>query len=318
MPDVKKYVSDLDLQYYHGRAKTLFAKQTDLDALETEVQEIISEGGEPNVIETVKVNGTALTPDAQKAVDVTVPTKTSDLTNDGVDGQGTWIFPTAVRQTYGITFSVENNNGAYNVSFDESESDYLWVDFTDGEHETEYHLATTDYVDSHGGKIDSISVNNVPQTIDANKNVNITATNISEVESTLGIKATSSWGETGVAGFANNHTASLNIDGLMPRALSDFDNDEGFQTASDVQTAISSAVASAYKYKGSVATYQDLPSSGQTAGDVWDVQADGMNYAWTGSSWDALGQYVDTSTLWGKTELIAMTTAEIDALFATA
>ena len=39
-------------------------------------------GGDTNVIETVKVNGTTLTPDANKAVNVTVPTKTSDLTND--------------------------------------------------------------------------------------------------------------------------------------------------------------------------------------------------------------------------------------------
>lgn len=38
--------------------------------------------GEENVIETVKVNGEALTPDSEKAVDVEVPTKTSDLTND--------------------------------------------------------------------------------------------------------------------------------------------------------------------------------------------------------------------------------------------
>ena len=38
--------------------------------------------GDTNVIETVKVNGTALTPDANKAVDVTVPTKVSDLQND--------------------------------------------------------------------------------------------------------------------------------------------------------------------------------------------------------------------------------------------
>lgn len=38
--------------------------------------------GDVNVIEVVKVNGTALTPDSNKAVDVTVPTKTSDLTND--------------------------------------------------------------------------------------------------------------------------------------------------------------------------------------------------------------------------------------------
>ena len=37
----------------------------------------ISGGGEANVIETVKVNGTALTPDANKAVDVTVPTEST-------------------------------------------------------------------------------------------------------------------------------------------------------------------------------------------------------------------------------------------------
>lgn len=41
----------------------------------------IESGAEVNIIETVKVNGTTLTP-TNKAVDVTVPTKTSDLTND--------------------------------------------------------------------------------------------------------------------------------------------------------------------------------------------------------------------------------------------
>lgn len=43
-------------------------------------------GGEANVIETVKVNGTALTPDSNKAVNVTVPTKVSDLTDDTISG----------------------------------------------------------------------------------------------------------------------------------------------------------------------------------------------------------------------------------------
>lgn len=50
------------------------AEQTKLSGIET--------GAEVNVIESVKVNGSALTPDANKAVDVTVPTKVSDLTND--------------------------------------------------------------------------------------------------------------------------------------------------------------------------------------------------------------------------------------------
>jgi len=45
---------------------------------------IISGGGsgDVNVIKTVKVNGTALVPDANRAVNVSVPTKVSDLAND--------------------------------------------------------------------------------------------------------------------------------------------------------------------------------------------------------------------------------------------
>lgn len=41
----------------------------------------IASGAQANVIESVKVNGTKLTP-SSKSVDVTVPTKTSQLTND--------------------------------------------------------------------------------------------------------------------------------------------------------------------------------------------------------------------------------------------
>lgn len=55
------------------------------EALEpiTEKLDGIEDGAQENVIESVKVNGTALTPDANKAVDVTVPTNLTDLTNDG-------------------------------------------------------------------------------------------------------------------------------------------------------------------------------------------------------------------------------------------
>lgn len=48
----------------------------------------VEEGADVNIIETVKVNGVDLTPDANKAVDITVPTKFSDLTDDsGFDGR---------------------------------------------------------------------------------------------------------------------------------------------------------------------------------------------------------------------------------------
>lgn len=74
------YLNNTGLSYYHSRINQLFAKQADLDALETTVDGIVAEGGEPNVIETVKVNGTALTP-VNKAVDVEVPTTVAELSD---------------------------------------------------------------------------------------------------------------------------------------------------------------------------------------------------------------------------------------------
>ena len=90
---------------------------------------------------------------------------------------------------------------------------------------------------------------------------------------------------------------------------------DAYQTESDVQSAIGTAVASAYRYKGSVANQAALPASGNTTGDVYDTQDTGMNYAWNGSAWDALGTYVDMSLYWSKAELVAITTAQIDTLF---
>ena len=46
---------------------------------------------------------------------------------------------------------------------------------------------------------------------------------------------------------------------------------------------------------GSVATYDDLPSSGQTVGDVYNVLDTGANYVWTSSGWDKLSETVDLS-----------------------
>lgn len=66
-------------------------------------------------------------------------------------------------------------------------------------------------------------------------------------------------------------------------------------TKTEVDNAISQAVSSAYKYKGSVSTYEDLPTSGNEVGDVYNVEDTGDNYAWTGSSWDKLGGNIDLS-----------------------
>ena len=205
-----KYVNEVGVQaiktWVEGKTSPI---QTDLDALENQVDGIVNQGGEPNTINTVKVNGSALTPDSDKAVDVVVPTKTSDLTNDG-DGTS--------------------------------------------------NFATEAYVASNGGKIDKIKVNGEEQAI-SNKEVDITV-----------------------------------------------------PTAQDIDDAIDAKVAGAYKFKGSVANAEALPTTGNTEGDIYNVEDTGANYAWNGTEWDSLGGSFDSSGLWAKSELVAMTTEEVNAI----
>lgn len=280
------YINATGLQVIKTWADGKYATQTALNALDDKVDDIISEGGEPNTIESITVNGTAVTPDANKNVALTVPTSTSDLANDG-DGTSNFATEAYVATNGGKIDKIQVNgtdqtitNKVVNLAVPTKVSDLQ----NDGDGTTGSEFATKSYVDANGGKIDVIQVNGTAQTI-TNKTVNIT----------------------------------------VPIKVSDLTNDgdgttgSTFATTAEVESAISQAVASAYVYKGSVATVADLPASGNTAGDVYDVQSTGVNYAWTGTAWDALGTYVDTSLLWtnvsGETNsLIAMTTAEINAI----
>ena len=61
-----------------------------------------------------------------------------------------------------------------------------------------------------------------------------------------------------------------------------------------------------YKFKGTKATYEELPTSGNEVGDVWNVTGNnGMNYVWTGTEWDALG---------ATYEIEALSNSEIDQI----
>lgn len=67
------------------------------------------------------------------------------------------------------------------------------------------------------------------------------------------------------------------------------------KTETYTQTEINNKLSAVYKYRGSVATYQDLPASDLTIGDVYNVEDTGDNYAWTGTAWDKLSGVVDLS-----------------------
>ena len=243
------------LGYYHNRTKTVFADKGEFNTLSDKVDEIIAEGGEPNVIETVKVNNTALVPDANKAVNIDlsgyaetsdIPTDLSDLTNTGQDP-----------------------------------------------------YATESYVDQNGGKIDKIKVNGTEQTI-TNKAVDIT----------------------------------------VPTNNNQLTNGAGYQTATDVETAITAKLSSTYKAGGTVA-FANLPSLTATnEGKVYNVsdsftttsdfvEGAGKEYP-AGTNvviinvgteqspsykYDVMAGFVDLSGYFNTTNLPAITTAQIDTLF---
>ena len=86
---------------------------------------------------------------------------------------------------------------------------------------------------------------------------------------------------------------------------------------SEELSAVEAKLTGVYHFKGSVDTFDSLPTDAAD-GDVYNVTDSGMNYGYIAASktWDALGSIIDLSGYAQKTDFVAMTDEEIDALFA--
>lgn len=82
-------------------------------------------------------------------------------------------------------------------------------------------------------------------------------------------------------------------------------------------SAVEAKLTGVYHFKGSVDNFDALPKDAAD-GDVYNVIDSGMNYGYIAESrtWDALGTVIDLSGYAQKTDFVAMTNEEIDALFA--
>lgn len=160
-------------------------------------------------------------------------------------------------------------------------------------------LSTEDYTSAEKNKlmnieanaevndINSISVNTAPVSPDANKNVNIT----------------------------------------VPTATSQLTNDNNFQNATQVNAAISAAISgiTGITFNFDYSSFEDLPAVGEV-GTIYfipDATATSPNvyteYVWNDNDeeYEQIGSAeIDVSTLWSKSELVAITTAEIDTILA--
>lgn len=255
------YLNKTVLGYFYNRIKTVFASKTEFDTLSDTVDSLVEAGGEPNVIDTVKVNGTALTPDANKAVDVPVPTFFSDLPNpDRLQG--------------GLVIS-------------------------DGLTDAELLVEETNF------SVSDVTVNGVyiqTYKTDASRGL------LKILPTTQGLQAY--------------------VEAKTPTKTSDLTNDSDFQTSTDVQDAIDTALADITGFDFEVV--QSLPQTGEK-GIIYLVPNSGSapntydEYIWidgdpTGSFEKIGTTAVDLSNYWTMTSgqsnsLTAITTAEIDELF---
>lgn len=81
MANETKLVKLEGLKALAERVKQDYATKDSVNTLKNRVDELVTAGGEPNKIDKISVNGT-VQQITDKGVDITVPTKVSDLTND--------------------------------------------------------------------------------------------------------------------------------------------------------------------------------------------------------------------------------------------
>ena len=179
-------------------------------------------------------------------------------------------------------------------------------------------LSTNDYTTEEKNKLAGLNNYILPAA---------TTTTLGGIKAGAGVEVTADGTLNATGGGTADAVDWSNVQN-KPTKVSEFTNDSGYQTASQVESAISTAttglatetyvnnkVSTVYKYKGSIANEEALPS-GAEVGDTYNLENTGMNVAWNGTDWDPLGVTIDLSSYVQESELIAITNQEIDELFA--
>lgn len=130
-------------------------------------------------------------------------------------------------------------------------------------------------------------------------------------EVTANTSATDFLDVTATEGIANS--VAINV---APKFATLSTESEGLVKASDVREYVKSVQGSVMRYKGTKATYEDLPEDA-VIGDVYNVTAvngsypAGTNYAWDGSAWDPLGSEIDLTNYATHDDLDALNGSNI-------
>lgn len=91
------------------------------------------------------------------------------------------------------------------------------------------------------------------------------------------------------AGYITEHQSLANYYNKT-EVYNQYESDAKYATKNELEV-VNNKFITVFRYKGSKPRYEDLPTTDNQIGDVWNVGAtlDGPNYVWTGEAWDLLG-----------------------------
>lgn len=316
-----KYLDDNGLLYFWQKIKSVFATQADLNTLSDTVDGIVSEGGEPNRINTVKVNGSALTPDANKAVNVTVAqgsangTLAVNGTDVSVKGLGSAAYTASsdydASGSAAAVLGASTDAASANTVYGAKKAAAAAQSDVDALEELVGSTAVATQIANAIGGLDS--------SITAETGKGIASITITDGKITAHTKTTFLTQHQDISGKANLASPTFTGTPAAPTATAGT-NTTQIATTAFVTTAVANAIAGIQGITYEIV--QALPATGEAGviylvahshgtGDIYD------EYIWTGTAFEKIGNTdIDLSGYWAKADLVAITNAEIDTILA--
>ncbi len=338
--DLTKLI-DLDLlAYFKSKLDLLFANKVDKEtgkglssndytAEEKTKLAGVASGAQVNVLEGIQKNGDTVTV-TNKIANISVPTKTSDITNDSgfitasdvPAGPSPSTTSPAMDGTAAVGTETAYARGDHVHPKDTTKADKESPTFTGtpraptasaGTNTTQ--IATTAFVKN---VLEDRTYDSSP-TMNGDNAAAGTSTKLArgdhvhphDIKKANLASPTFTGTPRAPTASAGTNTTQIATTAFVTTAVS------GKADSSDVytKTEIDSMLVGAMNYKGTKATVAALPSTGNVTGDVWHVTADGGEYAWNGSAWEELGTAIDLSGYVEESDISLATNADIDGLF---
>lgn len=258
----------------------------------------VAAGAQVNVLEGIQKNGDTVTI-TNKIANISVPTRTSDLTNDSG-----FITTSDVPEGAAASTTTPLMDGTASVGTETA--------FARGDHRhpTDTSRAAASDLTNVTGRVSALET----AVGDGGSIDTRISTAIGGLDSSISSEAGKAIASVTITdGKITAHTKTT-----LPSKVSDLTNDSGFQTASDVSSAIAEAVADITSFEFEVV--QTLPATGEVGiiylvahshgtGDAYD------EYIWVGSSYEKIGNTdIDLSGYQLSAELVELTSTDIDTI----